>query len=155
MQKIHKKGEIRTMQTLKNVKRGKEITFTFFATDIEPSLRHYLEENRVTGWEILTKKQITDLYPHIAIPDDIRLTPGAPRVETRVSCLVSYFDQTAMAKKIQDIYESPEDLAWKQAMAEQLRQEREYQEAWAKDPSPVDIRRGFGAAYAAKKSEGR
>ena len=50
---------------------------------------------------------------------------------------------TAATAVLQDIYESPEDLAWKQAMAEQLRQEREYQEAWAKDPSPVDIRRGF------------
>ena len=84
----------------RSVPCGDQLAVTFFPGLVERSLRHFLEEQGITGWSIVSKRDALVRFPDAKVPEDIRLCPGSPRVEKRVKCLVSYYDPDAMYAEI-------------------------------------------------------
>ena len=81
------------MPFFNELKRTREPSFFFFPGIYAPGLRHFLEAEKITGCEIVKKQDVLPHLPHdFKVPEDIRLSPNAPRIEKRVSCLASYYD---------------------------------------------------------------
>ena len=93
----------------RSVPRSDRLTATFFPAIVEDSLRHFLAEQGITGWSIVSRLEALERFPAMKIPTDIRLCPGSPRVEKRVKCLVSRFDPDAMYAEILKVNDSPEN----------------------------------------------
>ncbi len=93
----------------RSVPCGDKLAVTFFPGLVERSLRHFLEEQGITGWSIVSKRDALVRFPDAKVPEDIRLCPGSPRVEKRVKCLVSYYDPDAMYAEILKVNDSPEN----------------------------------------------
>lgn len=100
-------------------------TVTFFPGLVECSLRHFLEEQGITGWSIISMRDALIRFPDTKIPEDIRLCPGSPRVEKRVKCLVSYYDPDAMYAEILKVNDSPENRDYLAECSEQYLKEEE------------------------------
>ena len=108
----------------RSVPCGDKLAVTFFPGLVERSLRHFLEEQGITGWSIVSKRDALVRFPDTKVPEDIRLCPGSPRVETRVKCLVSYYDPDAMYAEILKVNDSPENRDYLAGLSEQyLKQE--------------------------------
>ena len=108
----------------RSVPCGDQLAVTFFPGLVERSLRHFLEEQGITGWSIVSKRDALARFPDTKVPEDIRLCPGSPRVETRVKCLVSYYDPDAMYAEILKVNDSPENRDYLAGLSEQyLKQE--------------------------------
>lgn len=108
----------------RSVPCGDQLAVTFFPGLVERSLRHFLEEQGITGWSIVSKRDALVRFPDAKVPEDIRLCPGSPRVEKRVKCLVSYYDPDAMYAEILKVNDSPENRDYLAGLSEQyLKQE--------------------------------
>ena len=108
----------------RSVPCGDKLAVTFFPGLVERSLRHFLEEQGITGWSIVSKRDALARFPDTKVPEDIRLCPGSPRVEKRVKCLVSYYDPDAMYAEILKVNDSPENRDYLAGLSEQyLKQE--------------------------------
>ena len=108
----------------RSVPCGDKLAVTFFPGLVERSLRHFLEEQGITGWSIVSKRDALVRFPDAKVPEDIRLCPGSPRVEKRVKCLVSYYDPDAMYAEILKVNDSPENRDYLAGLSEQyLKQE--------------------------------
>lgn len=119
----------------RSVPCGDKLTVTFFPGLMEHSLRHFLEEQGITGWSIVSKRDALARFPGTEIPEDIRLYPGSPRVETQVRCLVSYYDPDAMYVEILKVNDSPENRSYLAGLSEQYQEEECAMEDQHPDPS--------------------
>ena len=121
------------------VPRQKEASFVFFPGKLSGTLRHFLREQHITGWEIDNAYRLLSRLPDIGltIPGDLRLYPDAPRVEKDVSCLVSYMEPKAAKAEIDKIYFSKERYRLLAEESKRAAAEREYAAAFAHDPSPL------------------
>lgn len=122
----------------RSVPRCGKLAVTFFPGLVEPSLRHFLEEQGITGWSIISKRDALARFPDTKVPEDIRLYPGSPRVETQVRCLVSYRDPDAMYAEILKVNDSPENKDWLAGLSNQYFKEEECaMEDQHPDPAPA------------------
>lgn len=122
----------------RSVPRCGKLAVTFFPGLVEPSLRHFLEEQGITGWSIISKRDALARFPDTKVPEDIRLYPGSPRVETQVRCLVSYYDPAAMYAEILKVNDSPENKDWLAGLSEQyFKEEERAMEDQRPDPAPA------------------
>ena len=122
----------------RSVPRCGKLAVTFFPGLVEPSLRHFLEEQGITGWSIISKRDALARFPDTKVPEDVRLYPGSPRVETQVRCLVSYRDPNAMYAEILKVNDSPENKDWLAGLSEQYFKEEECAtEDQHPDPAPA------------------
>lgn len=62
----------------RSVPCGDKLAVTFFPGLVERSLRHFLEEQGITGWSIVSKRDALVRFPDAKVPEDIRLCPGSP-----------------------------------------------------------------------------
>lgn len=123
--------------------RTADPSFFFFPSVYASGLKHFLERERVTGWEIAAKGAVVPYLPEgCQIPTDIRLTPAAPRIEKRVSCLVSYYTEASVSAAYQKLLLSQAWLDWHNDIAEKALADHELREAMARDPSPLSALRG-------------
>lgn len=115
-----------------------KLAVTFFPGLVEPSLRHFLEEQGITGWSIISKRDALARFPDTKVPEDIRLSPSSPRVETQVRCLVSYRDPDAMYAEILKVNDSPENKDWLAGLSNQyFKEEERAMEDQRPDPAPA------------------
>lgn len=126
------------MPFFNELKRTREPSFFFFPGIYAPGLRHFLEAEKITGCEIVKKQ---DVLPHLPqgfkVPEDIRLSPNAPRIEKRVSCLVSYYDIATIQAAYNKLLYSQDWLDWHNNNASAAMASQEYDSAMAADPSPL------------------
>ena len=125
------------MEFFKNLRRGTNPTYFFFPTIYAPGLRHFLMTEKITGWDITTKRDIMPLLPNNVQIPEVRLTPTAPRVEKRVSCLVSRYDVNDLQSAYDALTSSQEWLDWHNQKASDAMAEYEFRNAMANDPSPL------------------
>ena len=129
------------MPFFQNLKRGPKVTYFFVPEVYIPGLEHFLKEELITGWELVLKR---DILPHL--PDgfkipEVRLTETAPRVEKRVACFVSYYDETTVNDAYLRLIYSQAWLDWHNGNASKAMRDYEFEEAMAKDPSPMNFLR--------------
>ena len=122
----------------RSVPRCGKLAVTFFPGLVEHSFRHFLEEQGITGWSIISKRDALARFPDTKVPEDIRLYPGSPRVETQVRCLVSYRDPDAMYAEILKVNDSPENKDWLAGLSNQyFKEEERAMEDQHPDPAPA------------------
>lgn len=121
----------------RSVPCGDKLAVTFFPGLVERSLRHFLEEQGITGWSIVSKRDALVRFPDAKVPEDIRLCPGSPRVEKRVKCLVSYYDPDAMYAEILKVNDSPENRDYLAGLSEHYSNPRNYQGIPAAENQPA------------------
>lgn len=120
------------------LRRIESATFFFFPGIYAPGLEHFLAEEKITGWDIVKKSDALPYLPQgFKVPTDIRLSPGAPRVETRVSCLVSYYDEASIRAAYDAMLLSQAWLDWHNNNARAAMADHEYKNAMTADPSPL------------------
>jgi len=104
---------------------------TFFASLSTNVVRHFLHENGFHDFEIITKKEALKRYgENLNIPDNIRLTPTAPRIETRPACLISTLNPPQALQWIQELHDSDEAIAYGLNQAFKLTEELKEGPLW-------------------------
>lgn len=105
------------MQFFRDMKQDVHTTYYFFPTVYVNSLNHFLEESKITDWEILSKKQALTQLPEDFVIPEVRLTPTAPRIEKRISCFVSHYDIQDVKREYWRLVFSQEWLDWNNDVA--------------------------------------
>lgn len=95
-----------------DVRRESEPTFVFFARQLRSSLEYALQTCQITGWQIMTKKEAQQYLPDDFTIPEVRISPGAPRVEKNVLAFVSHFNAEDMGQKIQELRSDLDIINW-------------------------------------------
>lgn len=124
------------MLNFSDVRRGSKPTFLFFARQLRMSFEHALQECQITGWQIMSLREVQPHLPEgYAIPE-VRLSPGAPRVEKHPLAFVSYYDPEDMARKLEQLSTDPDILQWQNNGSDRLTRAYLRDDKWVKDPPP-------------------
>lgn len=119
-----------------DVRRGSEPTFLFFARQLRMSFEHALQECQITGWQIMSLREARQYLPEGYAVPEVRLHPGAPRVEKRVLVFVSYYNSEDMARKLERLSSDPDIIAWRNNGADRVYRACLRDDRWVKDPPP-------------------
>ena len=103
-----------------DVRLESEPTFFFFARGLQTAFEHALEECQITGWQIMTRREAQQYLPEDFVIPEVRISPGAPRIEKSVLVFVSHYNPDDMARKLVEISNDPDILAWLIDRAERL-----------------------------------
>lgn len=119
-----------------DVRRGSEPTFLFFARQLRMSFEHALQECQITGWQIMSLMEARQYLPEGYVVPEVRLSPGAPRVEKRVLVFVSYYSPEDMTRKLERLSSDPDIIAWQNNGADRVYRACQRDDRWVKDPPP-------------------
>ena len=103
-----------------DVRIESEPTFFFFARSLREKFEHALEECQITDWQIMTKREALQYLPDDFVIPEVRISPGAPRIEKFVLAFVSHYNPDDMARKLFEISNDPDILAWSLDKARRL-----------------------------------
>ena len=103
-----------------DVRIESEPTFFFFARGLRTAFEHALEECQITGWKVMTQREAQQYLPEDFVMPEVRISPGAPRIEKCPLVLVSHYNPDDMARKLVEISNDPDILAWLNARAKSL-----------------------------------
>ena len=95
-----------------DVRLESEPTFFFFARGLQTAFEHALEECRITGWKIITRREALHYLPEDFVMPEVRISPGAPRIEKCPLAFVSHYNPDDMTRKLFEISNDPDILAW-------------------------------------------
>ena len=119
-----------------DVRRENAPTVLFFARQLRMSLEHALQECQITGWQIMSLRDVQPHLPEGYIIPEVRLYPGAPRVEKHVLAFVSYYNERDMARKLEQLQSDPDIISWQNNGAARLYRACQRDDRWVKDPPP-------------------
>ena len=119
-----------------DVRRGSEPTFLFFARQLRMSFEHALQECQITGWQMMSLREARQHLPEGYVVPEVRLSPGAPRVEKHVLVFVSYYCPEDMARKLERLQGDPDIIAWQNNGADRVYRACQRDDRWVKDPPP-------------------
>lgn len=142
------------MITFDDIRRGKDVTFFFYAASRTGAFQHFLEEAMVTGWEILPKNKVKPYLPKGFEIPEVYVHEYAPRPERNVDCFVSYYNVDDLQKKFYEIMHSREYHAWLKEISDRSLKRQEYDDKWVKDPSPFSSLRAIADALAGNEQGG-
>lgn len=108
------------MVDFKDVRIESEPTFFFFARSLRETFEHALDECQVSDWKIMTRRAVLHYLPEDFVIPEVRISPGAPRVEKDVLVFVSHYNQSDMARKFEEIQYDSDIRAWSIARAKRL-----------------------------------
>lgn len=100
------------MVDFKDVRIESEPTFFFFARHLRMAFEHALEECQITGWQIISKREALQYLPDDFVIPEVRISPGAPRIEKDVQVFVSHYNLSDMIRKFTEIQRDPDIIAW-------------------------------------------
>ena len=124
------------MINFSDVRRGTEPTFLFFARHLRTPLEYALQECQITGWQIMSLREVRPYLPEGYVIPEVRLYPGAPRVEKHVLAFVSYYNQSDMARKLEQLQNDPDIISWQNNRADRVYRACLRDDRWVKDPPP-------------------
>lgn len=108
------------MVDFNDVRIESEPTFFFFARGLQDAFEHALEECHITGWKIMTHRAALHYLPEDFVMPEVRISPGAPRIEKCPLVFVSHYNTDDMARKLVKISNDPDILAWSLRIAGEL-----------------------------------
>ena len=124
------------MVDFNDVRRESEPTFFFFASSLRLAFEYALKECQITGWQIMTRKEALQYLPEDFVIPEVRISPGAPRVEKAVLVFVSHYNQSDIARKFEGIQYDSDVRAWLNAGGERLMKDCRREDKFLKDPAP-------------------
>lgn len=124
------------MINFSDVRRESTPAFVFFARQLRTFLEYALKECQITGWQIMTRREVQPYLPEGFVIPEVRISPGTPRVEKHVLVFVSNFNQNDMLRKLEEIQCDQDIIDWQNAGGERLMQACLRDEKWVKDPPP-------------------
>lgn len=108
------------MVDFNDVRIESEPTFFFFASALRREFEHALEECHITGWKIITHWEARKYLPEDFVMPEVRISPGAPRIEKCPLVFVSHYNTDDMARKLIRISNDPDIIAWLDDRARRL-----------------------------------
>ena len=119
-----------------NVRRSSKPAFLFFARQLRMSLEYALKECQITGWQIMSLREVRPHLPEGCAIPEVRLSPGAPRIEKHILAFVSYYDPEDMARILEQLSSDPDILKWQNSGSDCVYRAYLRDDKWAKDPPP-------------------
>lgn len=132
------------MLNFDNVRRGNETTVVAVLDSNVTAIKHWMEELKVTGWTICDRATVRmHLGEDFPLVTELPVWPDMPDFTqtTSISYFVSFYNAGDVKAKFAEILASQENTDWKLKVAGEAAKAHEYQQAFAKDPSPFDFRR--------------
>lgn len=105
------------MVDFNDVRRESEPTFFFFARSRREGFEYALKGCQVSDWQIMTRREAQQYLPEDFVIPEVRISPNAPRVEKDVLVFVSHYNQSDIARKLEEISNDPDIIAWSIARA--------------------------------------
>ncbi len=124
------------MINFSDVRRENAPTFLFFARQLREPFKYALQECQITDWQIMSLREVRPHLPDGYVIPEVRLSPGAPRVEKHVLAFVSYYNQSDMARKLEQLSSDPDIINWQNSRADRGYRACLQDDRWLKDPPP-------------------
>ena len=114
------------------------VTYFFFPSAHVEDFLHFLKEECITGWNMVTKEEALYYVPEGKAMRTTYRDPVTKRVEKNTACLVSHYSPNDMAAAYSALVNSDDWVERQDEKARMAARDYEFENAMARDPGPLN-----------------